>query len=320
MNISVNPNEWMWEQKYRPNTIAECILPKSDADRFSGVVKSGRIPHILLCSKSPGTGKTTMARVLCNEIDAEVFFISGGNLRIDTLRTELTQYASTMTRKPGGKVIIIDEADNPGMRSVHAELRSWMEAYSNNCSVIMTCNNAEVIPAALKSRCRVIEFGNPTDEDKKRMMIEMIRRCMDICANEGVVVESQKAIAALVKKNFPDLRGTITELDSYAKSGVIDEGVLSHSTKSTESMTQLIEFIRTKNLGEVRKLVPKFTADYTSFITVLYNNAIKEVSTKSIRMLVKLIAENQKHVTNIPNMEIHLFDLLADMALELEWK
>ena len=318
--IETNPKQFMWEQKYRPTMLKDCILPQKDIDVFSGIIKSGRIPHILLCSKSPGTGKTTMAHVLCNEVDAEVLFISGGELRIDELRGNLTRFASSMTMKKGGKVIIVDEADNPGMKSVHAELRSWMEAYSHTCSVIMTCNNAEVIPKALHSRCRVIEFGNPSADDKKRMIREMLARCEKICKQENIVVESRKAVAALVVKNFPDLRSTITELDSYAKSGVIDEGVLSNSSRATEDFAELLTALKEKKLGTVRQLVPKFTADYASFITNLYNKLFVEIKPTSIRVLVGAIAENQKYSSLVSNLEIHILDLLVTISCEMEWK
>ena len=320
MTLATNPKEWMWEQKFRPQTLSECILPEKDIARFAGIIKEGRIPNILLSSKSPGTGKTTMAHALCNEVDANVMFISGGELRINDLRTTLTQFASGMTMKPGGNVIIIDEGDNKGMREVHAELRSWMEAYSHNCSVIMTCNNLEAIPDPLQSRFRTIEFGNPTETDKLRMMKEMIVRCIKICEQEGVKVESRKAIAALVKKNFPDLRGTVTELDAYGKCGRIDEGVLSQALRATEDMDDLINYIKKGQLGEVRKLLPKFTADYGNFITSMYNRLFLEVKPTSIRMLVGLISENQKTVRDIPNLEIHIFDLVMNLAGELEFK
>lgn len=323
--MHIDPKQFMWEQKYRPATLSDCILPEADIKRFAGIIKEGRVPHLLLCSKSPGTGKTTMARVLCNDMNAEMMFVSGGNVRIDTLRTELTQFASTMpnSEKTGGKVIIIDEADNPGMKAVHAELRSWMEAYSHNCSVIMTCNNVEVIPAALQSRCRVIEFGNPTDEDKTRMMKEMIRRCIFICGDSGVAIDDEtgrRSIAALVKKNFPDIRKTITELDSYAKMGVVDEGVLTHATRATSNFNELIDALREKKMGLVREMVPRFTADYTSFITTLYKELMPLISPRSIRMMLTLLSENQKYAANIPNLEIHIFALLADLCAEMEWK
>lgn len=320
MAVTANPKEFMWEQRFRPQTLSECILPAHDIERFTGIIAGKRIPSILLYSKSPGTGKTTIARVLCNEVDAEVFFISGGNLRIDDLRNSLSEFANTMTTKPGGKVIIIDEGDNKGMKAVHEELRSWMEAYSSNCSIIMTCNNVEAIPAPLRSRFRPFEFGNPTDEDKKRMMREMIVRAEEICKLENVVVTERKAIAALVKQNFPDLRAVITILDSYAASGKIDEGVLSKSTQATENMNDLVALLRGKKLGEVRAMVPKFTVDYGNFITKLYDRLFTEIKPTSIRIMIKYIAENQKYANDIPNMEIHLFDLLADLSSDMEWK
>ncbi|QIW86966.1 replication factor C small subunit [Aeromonas phage Ahp1_CNU-2021] len=318
--ISVDTTQWMWEQKFRPQSLAECILPAHDLAAFKGAIESGRIAHTLLYSKKPGTGKTTMAHVLCAEIDAEVMFISGGNLRIDDLRGDLTAFASTMTTKPGGKVIIIDEADNKGMKAVQEELRSWMEAYSHNCSVIMTCNHIEAIIPHLQSRCDTIEFGNPTAEDKKRMMIEMVKRCIEMCKIQEVEVENNKIILALVQKNFPDFRKTVTELGGYAKCGKIDAGVLTRATQATEDLDELIIMLRNKKLGDVRGMVPKFTVDYGNFITKLYERLFLEIQPASIRTLVKIVAENQKYANGIPNLEIHLFDLLADIAMELTWK
>ena len=310
----------MWEQRYRPPSIEECILSDYDRERFNGIVKLGKIPSLLLYSKSPGTGKTTVARALCNDIDAEVLFISGGKLRIDDLRNSLTEFATTMTAKKGGKVIIIDEGDNKGMKAVHEELRSWMEAFSSNCSIIMTCNNVEAVPKPLQSRFRMFEFGNHTDEDKLKMMKTMIQRALDICELEQIEVTERKAIASLVKNNFPDFRSVITILNSYAVCGRIDEGVLSKSNHATEQMNEVVDALRNKKLGELRKLVPKFAVDYDTFITKLYERLFSEIMPTSIRMMIKYIAENQKYANDIPNMEIHLFDLLADLSSELEWK
>lgn len=316
------PNEHMWEQRYRPVTLDQCILPEADMKVFRGIVEKKRLPHLILHSKSPGTGKTTLARVLCNEVDAEYMFYSGGNLRIDQLRNELTVFASSKTRKSGGKVIIIDEADNEGMRAVHTELRSWMEAYSINCSVIMTCNNIEVLPAALrKSRARTIQFGQPSDNDIKRMKVEMIKRCIDICEIEGVPVEDKKVIATLVGKNFPDLRACVTTLDRYAKGGVVDSGILSELNRSTENLDELIEVLKTKQFGTaLRTMVPKYALDYNNFVTLIYKTLIPAIQPASTRMLVKILAENQKYANIVPNLEIHLYDMLIDIGSEVTFK
>lgn len=318
--VTQHQNENMWEQRYRPPTIEECILSDYDRERFNGIVKSGRIPSLLLYSKSPGTGKTTVARALCNDIDAEIMFISGGKLRIDDLRITLTEFATTTTAKKGGKVIIIDEGDNKGMKSVHEELRSWMEAFSFNCSIIMTCNNVEAIPKPLRSRFRQFEFGNHTEEDQIKMMREMIKRTITICELEKIEVTENKVIASLVKNNFPDFRAVITTLNSYAVCGRIDEGVLTKANQATEQMNEVVEALKSRKMGELRKLVPRFAVDYDTFITKLYERLFGEIKPTSIRMMIKYIAENQKYANDVPNVEIHLFDLLADLSTELEWK
>ncbi|QAY01228.1 clamp loader subunit [Aeromonas phage ZPAH1] len=325
--LSIDNTHHMIEMKYRPQSISECILPRHDIERFNGIIKKGKIPHMLLCSKSPGTGKTTTAMALANDVDAEMMFITGGQLRINDLRTSMTDFANTATRKKGGKVIIIDEGDNQNMRAVHEELRSWMEAYGDNCSIIMTCNNAEVIPSAVKSRFRVFEFGVIVEDtpelakaDEARMMKEAIVRCLAICEAEGIEVKDKRAIATLVKKNFPNIRSVITEMDKYGSCGYIDEGVLSSSMRSTREMEHLFELIKAKKLVEIRMMVPNLCSDYSSFINAFYERAQPLVHGQSYRMMIKILAENQKYVNEVPNLEIHMMDMLSDLACEVNWK
>lgn len=326
MSLNTDNTQHMLEMKYRPNTIAECILPSRDTETFNGMIKKGRLAHLLLCSKSPGTGKTTVARALANEIDAEMMFISGGNLRIADLRNEITDFANTATRRKGGKVLIIDEGDNPDMKAVHKELRSWMEAYGDNCTVIMTCNNSEVIPKALKSRFRTVEFGTivadseeKVREEEARMKFAMIKRCLQICESEGLVVEDKKIIKELVVKNFPDFRKTVTELDTYSSNGVIDVGILNIINRSSKDMDLLFTLIKEKDIRSIRSLIPNFASNYSGFINQFYEQAMMRVS-GSPRMVIKILAENQKYADTVPNIEIHLIDMLADMAIEVTWK
>ncbi|ASU00516.1 clamp loader subunit [Aeromonas phage AS-yj] len=325
--LSVDNSHHMMEMKFRPQSIAECILPRHDIERFNGLIKLGRIPHLLLCSKSPGTGKTTTALALANDVDADVMFISGGNLRINDLRTTLTDFASTSTRKKGGKIIIIDEGDNDDMSAVQKELRSWMEAYGGNCTIIMTCNNIEKIIDPLRSRFRIFEFGKVVEEseelvkaDELRMMKEMIVRCFAICKEEGIEIRDKNSIAALVKKNFPNFRTTITEMNKYAACGYIDEGVLTSVNRSTKEMEKLFELIKAKKVQEIRQLVPNFSSDYVNFVNAFYERATTQVTGQSYRMMIKILAEFQKFASTVPNMEIHLMDMLSDMACEVNWK
>ncbi|AIA65044.1 clamp loader of DNA polymerase [Cronobacter phage S13] len=316
-------NEHMWEQKYRPQKLADCILPEMDRKTFAGMIKAGRIGHTILVSKSPGTGKTTMAEVLCMELDAEWIKINGSDCTVSVIREKLTKFASTKTMKPGGKIIIIDEFDRKQLQESQLLMRAFMEAYSHNCSIIITANNADGIIEPLKSRSTVIEFGKATEEDAPKMWLEMTRRLLSICEAEGVEVsgdEGKKSILSLVKSKFPDLRSCITTLNRYAKTGKIDAGMLSLQSRATNDMDDLIDALRNKKFAKFRALVPNFAIDYSAFITKFYERIFKEVKPESLPIVIEAIGRNQASYANVANLEIHVSWMLTEIMLEVSWK
>lgn len=319
MKLSVDLKQHMWEQKYRPSTISECILPQQDREVFDGIIKEGRAPHIILVSKSPGTGKTTVGRALAADLDAELLFVNGADCKIDYIRNELTRFASSRSLKKGGKIILIDEFDRKGLHDAQRHLRSFMEAYSHNCSIIITANNADGIIDPLKSRSRVIEFGSATNVDKVNMMKAMIVRCKTILENEGVEIENMQVLASLVKKNFPDLRRTITEMDRYAKKGVIDSGILAKMEEASD-IEQLMEALKSKDFKTIRGLTGRYVNDYPSFITKLYDTLYQHAVPASIPGIILTIGDNQKYYQQVANLEIHISMLLIQLMMETNWK
>lgn len=321
--MNIVENEFMFEQKYRPQFLEDCILPELDKKTFSGMIKAGRLGHTLLVSKSPGTGKTTLAKVLCNEIDAEVLFMNGSDCKIDVIRDKLTKFASTMTTRKGGKVIIIDEFDRKQLAEAQRHMRAFMEAYSSNCSVLITANNIEGIIEPIRSRCTIVEFGKSTEDDKKRMMIEMIRRLMKICEIENVEIdgdEGKKSIAALVKKQFPDFRSCITTLNRFAKTGKIDSGMLALNSATTEDLNELVIAMRGKKFSTFRQLVPNLITDYETFIKMFYDRMFNELDKESIPMMIDVIGRNQSTYQNVANLEIHVTWMLTELMLSVGWK
>ena len=141
--------EFLYVEKYRPQNIEDTILPQQYKDQFKEFVKQGEIPNLLL-SGSAGCGKTTIAKALCNELGADFIVINGsdeGRL-IDTLRTKIKNFASTMSLQGGPKVVILDEADYISADSVQPALRAFIEEFSSNCRFIFTCNyKNRIIPA-----------------------------------------------------------------------------------------------------------------------------------------------------------------------------
>ena len=218
--------EFLWVEKYRPKTLDECILPEATVDVFKKFVESGEIPNMLLCGTA-GTGKTTVARALCNELGCDYIVINGSEESgIDVLRTKIKNFASTVSFEGKPKVVILDEADYLNPNSTQPALRAFIEEFSKNCRFIFTCNFKNRIIAPLHSRTTVVDF-KLVNGQKKKMAAKFHRRMMEILQDEGVEYNN-KVLAELLMKHFPDYRRVLNELQRYSVGGVIDEGILSN--------------------------------------------------------------------------------------------
>jgi DNA polymerase III delta prime subunit len=317
--LTVNTNEFMWEQKYRPGTLSECILPAHDKEILQAIVDKGLIPNLILVSSSPGTGKTTVAKALCADTNSDMLFVNGSDCRIDFVRNELTRFASSRSIEGRRKVIVIDEFDRAGVAEAQRHLRSFMEAYSSNCSIIITANDIDGIITPLQSRCRVINFGEASPEDSTTMMKEMIRRCMAICKNENVEVQDLKVIAALLKHNFPDLRKTINELDRYSAKGVIDTGILSIVTNTRTPIDEVIDALKSRDFKTLRTFAPKYSNDYSNFVAKLANEMYDKLTGPSKIQMYEIIGESNKFHGLASNVEIHLTYLFTQLMVEMKW-
>lgn len=320
--LSINNEHHMFELKYRPASISECILPKADKEIFLGIVKSGKIPNMLLQSNSPGTGKTTVAKALGNDVDAEVLFVNGSDCKIDFVRNELTQFASSKSIDNKQKVIIIDEFDRSGLAESQRHMRSFIEAYGATCSIIITANNLDGIIKPLQSRLRVIKFGNPTADDKKSMMRDMIKRTIEICENENINVDNttKRVLAELVKRNFPDFREVIKQLDYYSTNKTIDEGILNQIINDRVSSEDIIQAIKDKDIKILKELSTKYASEYPFFIEKLSNNIYEEVDNASKIRMYEIIGENNSQFGQAANIQVHLMWLLVMLSLEMKWK
>ncbi|QPI13796.1 putative replication factor C small subunit [Serratia phage 4S] len=318
--LTINNEEHMFEQKYRPATIEECILPTVDKQIFLNLVKTGKIPHLILHSSSPGTGKTTVARALAHDVDAEMMFVNGSDCKLDFIRNELTRFASSKSLSGKQKIIIIDEFDRSGLGEAQKHLRAFMEAFSKNCSVIITANDINGIHTALHSRARVIHFGQPSPDDVPVMQKAMLMRLKAICDNEGLEIEDMKVLAALVKKNFPEFRKTVNQLDHYSKSGKIDAGILSVILQTRGSIEEVISALKDKNVKELRALAPKYASDYSNFIGNLAKELYDKVTGPSILRMYEICGENNQYHGIAANVELHVQYMFVQLAVEMQWK
>ena len=282
--------EYLWVEKYRPQTIDECILPKNLKETFKQFIQTGELPNFLFCGTA-GVGKTTVAKALCNEIGAEYLLINGSEESgIDVLRTKIKSFASTVSLTDSKKVIILDEADYLNPNSTQPALRAFIEEFSNNCRFIFTCNYKNRIIEPLHSRCSVIDFKIENAE-KAEIAGAFFKRTMGILKVENIDAD-QKVVAELVTKHFPDWRRVLNELQRYSVSGKIDSGILVNMTE--DSFKELLKNMKDKNFTEVRKWVAKNGDSETiNIFRQLYDTASVNLEPASIPQLVLILADYQ---------------------------
>jgi|TARA_R110000787_G_scaffold115568_3_gene225556 DNA polymerase III delta prime subunit len=309
--------EFLWVQKYRPKTIADTILSSELKQTFQQFVNQENIPNLLLTG-SAGIGKTTVAKALCEQLNADYIVINGSmNGNIDTLRTEIMQFASSVSFTGGRKYVILDEADYLNPQSTQPALRNFMEEFSKNCGFILTCNFKNRVIEPLHSRCTVIDFKTK-GKDKAKLAAKFFKRLCDILTNENVEFED-KVVAELVNLHFPDWRRVINECQRYASTGRIDSGILANLNQ--ESFKQLITYMKAKEYQSVRKWVGENgDIDASQFFRAFYDTAWEEVSDNSVPGVVITLGEYQYKHSFAADPEINIMAFLTAIMFEVTWK
>lgn len=311
-------DEFLWVEKYRPRTIEETILPPNLQSTFLEFVNDGTIPNLLLCGRA-GVGKTTVARALLDTIGADYIVINGslhGN--IDTLRTDILNFASTVSFSGGRKYVILDEADYLNANSTQPALRNFIESYSKNCGFILTCNFKNKLIDPLVSRMSVIDFAIAR-EDKPKLAAKFFKRTLEILAKEEVEVDSKEAIAALIERHFPDWRRVLNELQRYSATGKIDTGILANL--SDDSFKSLTDYLKRKEFSNVRKWVAENAdIDPTLFFRNFYDQAHELMEPASIAQLVLILAKYQYQNAFVADTEINTAACLTEIMVECSFK
>jgi DNA polymerase III delta prime subunit len=306
----------LWTEKYRPQSIEECILPDRLKKPFQEYVNQKNIPNLLLHGGA-GVGKTTVAKAMCNEIGCDFMVINGSDESgIDTFRVKIKNYASSMSFAGGRKVIIIDEADYLNPNSTQPALRNAIEEFAVNCSFIFTCNYKNRIIEPLHSRCAVIDFGLKNGE-KAKMASAFFKRIQSILQSESVDYED-KVIAELVKKHFPDFRRIINELQRYSQLGKIDTGILAQI--SDVSITEIVKHLREKDFSSIRKWAATTEIDASTLFRKLYDALYDVMKPQSIPKAVLILADYQYKQAFVVDQEINLVACLTELMVECDFE
>ena len=310
-------NDILWVEKYRPKLVEECVLPDNTQKVFTEIVDKGEIPNLLLTG-SPGRGKTTIAKALCNQLECDWLMINGSDegRMIDTLRTTITNFASTVSLSGGKKVLIIDEADYMNPESVQPAMRGSIEQFAQNCRFIFTCNFKNRIIPALHSRCSVVDFKIKKD-DKPLLAQKFLNIASGILDKESVKYKPD-VIAQLIMKHFPDFRRVLNELQKHSVGGIIDENILTQA--SEENLKELFIALKKKDFTSMRKWVAEnIDNDHVRLYRQIYDSLYGKFQKQSIPQAVLTIADYSYKAAFVADQEVNMVACLTELMLECEF-
>jgi len=309
--------DFLWVEEYRPKTVDDCILPQSLKTLFKSFIDKGELSNLLF-SGTPGIGKTTVAKALCEQLNCDWIMINGSEEGgIDVLRDKIKNFASTVSLSGGKKVVILDEADYLNPQSTQPALRGFIEEFHKNCRFILTCNFKNRIIEPLHSRFSNIEF-KISPKDKPKLASKLFERTINIL-KENNVDYNDKVLAQLVKKHFPDFRKVINELQRYSVSGSIDAGILTNITN--ENLKSLMKLLKEKDFTETRKWVTQnLDNDPVRIFRSIYDNLYDNLQPETIPHAVLILADYQYKSAFVADQEINFTACLTEIMSQVKFK
>lgn len=311
------PDSPILNEKYRPDKISDCILRESVKPLFENMVKDGVIKNMLL-SGPAGSGKTTVAKALCRELDVEYIVINASSERsIDVLRTTVTSFATTASMNGKRRCVILDESDYlPDL--TQAAFRNSIEEFSSNCSFIFTCNYPNRIIEPIKSRLTTVDFSTP-EADFNQMVYEVSLRVEGILNNEGIEFNPDVLIR-VVYMLFPDFRHILNTIDLYVKAhGEVDVGILEQLKEC--NIDTLVNYLKSGDFKSIRTWCSNEALNNTSGLyNNLYQSIFNVVEKDDIPKAIILLNDYQRFDNTVPDKELHLMALCTELYFQCSFK
>ena len=292
----------LWVEKYRPQTLDTYVGNEHLVKKVGSYIKNDDIPHLLLYGKA-GTGKTTLAKLIVNQIDCDYLYINASDENnVDTVRTKIKTFASSIGFKKW-KVVILDECDyiTP---NAQAALRNLMEVFSSHCRFILTCNYLERMLQPIVSRCQTYNISPPS---KKEVALHL----NTILKQEDVDFEI-KDMGDIVNANYPDIRRIINTIQRQVVDGKL---VLVSEEYNDNYKVKILESLKNDNpkdcFNNIRKILANSKInDFVDLFTYLYDT-IDDFAKGSEAEVILTIAEYEFRDSQVPDKEINCMAMLT---------
>jgi len=306
-----NTENTLWVEKYRPDTLEGYVGNEHILEKVKIYIENEDVPHLLLYGQA-GTGKTTLAKIITNQIDCDVMYINASDENnVDTVRDKIRGFASSMGFRKW-KVIILDESDylTP---NAQAALRNLMETFSKTTRFILTCNYVEKIIDPIQSRCQTFGITPPSKK-------EVAMRLKDILDGEEVNYQMED-LAVLVNSGYPDIRRVLNAAQRQVIGGELK--IDKTSTIQANYMDDVLGVLKSNdNLKDSFRNIRQIIADskvrdFTPFYRYLYDNVDEYASGKVGNVILK-IAEAQYQDASVVDKEVNVMAMMLQILMDIK--
>jgi len=306
-----NQENTLWVEKFRPGTLDGYVGNEHIIDKVKLYLKSGDVPHLLFYGGA-GTGKTTLAKIIANNVDADLMYINASDENnIDTVRTKIKNYASTVGFKRW-KIVILDEADYMTPNG-QAALRNLMETFSKTTRFILTCNYVEKIIDPIQSRCQVFGITPPNKKEVAKRIVSIL--------NELEVSYDNKDLVTIINAGYPDIRRVLNGCQRQVIDGELK--IDATSVMQANYMTKLVEMLNSDRdkktaFKDIRQLIADSKVrDFSALHKYLFDE-LDNYAKGHIASIILILAESQYQDSFAVDKELHIMSTIVKILNEIK--